>query len=194
MPAADNGRRLRNIVGGSAGNLVEWFDWYVYAAFSVYFAAAFFPEGDATAQLLNTAAIFAIGFLVRPIGGWLFGRYADRRGRKAALTLSVLLMSVGSLIIAVTPGYASIGIAAPALLLVARLLQGFSVGGEYGTSATYMSEIAPAQQRGFYSGVLYVTLILGQLLALTVLRERLTRLQVVGVVLALAASAALAFG
>lgn len=151
------------------GNLVEWYDWYTYAALAIYFAPSFFPAGNDTAQLMNTAAIFAVGFFMRPIGGWVLGRYADRRGRKAALTLSVTLMCLGSLIIAATPTYATIGIAAPALLLVARLLQGFSVGGEYGTSATYMSEIAPPGSRGFYSGILYVTLIMGQLLALAVL-------------------------
>jgi MHS family alpha-ketoglutarate permease-like MFS transporter len=162
-------RRLQSIFGGSVGNLIEWYDWYAYTAFAIYFADAFFPRGDPTIQLLNTAAIFALGFLMRPIGGWVLGRYADRRGRKAALTLSVLLMCAGSLIIAVTPGYAVIGFAAPALLLFARLLQGFSVGGEYGTSATYMSEIATEHRRGFYSGILYVTLVMGQLLALGVL-------------------------
>lgn len=167
--AADTRRRLQAIFGGSIGNLVEWYDWYAYAAFSLYFASTFFPAGDQTAQLLNAAAIFAVGFLVRPIGGWLLGRYADRRGRKAALTLSVLLMCTGSLIIAVTPGYATIGIAAPALLVFARLLQGFSVGGEYGTSATYLSEVASPARRGFYSSFQYVTLIMGQLLALAVL-------------------------
>lgn len=162
-------QRLRAIFGGSIGNLIEWYDWYTYAAFAIYFAPSFFPQSNDTVQLLNTAAIFAVGFLMRPIGGWVLGRYADRRGRKAALTLSVTLMCLGSLIIAVTPTYATIGLAAPALLLIARLLQGFSVGGEYGTSATYMSEIATRGRRGFYSGVLYVTLIMGQLLALAVL-------------------------
>ncbi len=151
------------------GNLIEWYDWYTYAAFAIYFAPSFFPESNATVQLLNTAAIFALGFLMRPIGGWVLGRYADRHGRKAALTLSVTLMCLGSLIIAVTPTYQTIGVAAPILLLIARLLQGFSVGGEYGTSATYMSEIARPGSRGFYSGILYVTLIMGQLLALAVL-------------------------
>jgi MHS family alpha-ketoglutarate permease-like MFS transporter len=163
------GQRLRAVFGGSVGNLVEWYDWYTYAALAIYFAPSFFPAGNDTAQLMNTAAIFAVGFFMRPIGGWVLGRYADRRGRKAALTLSVTLMCLGSLIIAVTPTYSSIGIAAPTLLLIARLLQGFSVGGEYGTSATYMSEIAPPGSRGFYSGILYVTLIMGQLLALAVL-------------------------
>jgi MHS family alpha-ketoglutarate permease-like MFS transporter len=166
-PAASGTRtRLRSIFGASAGNLVEWYDWYTYAAMSLYFADAFFPGQDATAQLLNTAAIFAVGFLVRPLGGWLMGAYADRRGRKAAMTLSVTMMCFGSLVIAITPGYDSIGVAAPIILVLARLLQGLSVGGEYGASATYLSEIAPANQRGFYASFQYVTLILGQLLAL----------------------------
>jgi MHS family alpha-ketoglutarate permease-like MFS transporter len=165
----DTQRRIRSIVGGSIGNLVEWYDWYVYAAFSLYFAKTFFPNGDQTAQLLNTAGIFALGFLVRPIGGWLMGVYADRRGRKEALTLSVLLMCLGSLIVAFTPGYATIGIFAPILLVAARLLQGLSLGGEYGCSATYLSEMATAGRRGFYSSFQYVTLISGQLLALMVL-------------------------
>ncbi len=162
-------RRLRNIVGGSAGNLVEWFDWYAYAAFTLYFAPVFFPSGDPTAQLLSAAAVFAVGFLMRPVGAWIMGVYADRRGRKAGLTLSVSLMCAGSLIIACAPGYATIGIAAPALLLFARMLQGLSVGGEYGSSATYLSEMATAKHRGFWSSFQYVTLISGQLLALLLL-------------------------
>ncbi|MGQ0698759.1 MAG: MFS transporter [Panacagrimonas sp.] len=163
------GQRLRAIFGGSVGNLVEWYDWYVYTAFSLYFAKSFFPADDLTAQLLNSAAIFAVGFLMRPLGGLLFGWYADRFGRKAALTRSVLLMCFGSLMIAVTPGYAQIGAWAPALLLLARLIQGLSVGGEYGTSATYLSEMATRERRGFFSSFQYVTLILGQLSALAVL-------------------------
>lgn len=158
--------RLKAIVGGSIGNLVEWYDWYAYSAFALYFSKAFFPEGDATAQLLNTAGIFAVGFLMRPIGGWLFGTIADTVGRKRAMTLSVLLMSFGSLLIALTPAYTTIGILAPALLLLARLLQGLSVGGEYGVSATYLSEMATSNRRGFYSSFQYVTLIGGNLLAL----------------------------
>jgi MHS family alpha-ketoglutarate permease-like MFS transporter len=166
---ADVGYRLKSIFGGSVGNLVEWYDWYVYAAFSLYFAKTFFPGDKPTVQLLNTAGIFALGFLVRPIGGWLLGIYADKHGRKAALTFSVFLMCFGSLMIAVTPGYATIGIGAPILLVMARLLQGLSVGGEYGTSATYLSEMATRERRGFYSSFQYVTLIMGQLLALAVL-------------------------
>jgi len=162
-------RRLRSIFSGSVGNLVEWYDWYVYAAFSLYFADVFFPGDDRTSQLLKTATIFAVGFLMRPLGGWLLGRYADRHGRKRALMLSVVMMCAGSLIIACTPGYASIGIAAPVLLVLARLLQGLSVGGEYGASATYLSEMATRAHRGFWSSFQYVTLVMGHLVALAVL-------------------------
>jgi len=161
--------RLKNIVGGSAGNLVEWFDWYVYSAFALYFAPAFFPKGDQTAQLLQTAAIFAVGFVMRPIGAWLMGVYADHRGRKAGLTLSVSLMCLGSLMIAVAPTHAQAGILSPAILLIARVTQGLSLGGEYGSSATYMSEIADRERRGFWSSFLYVTIIGGQLCALALL-------------------------
>lgn len=165
----DTRQRLRAIFGGSVGNLVEWYDWYTYSAFALYFSGAFFPPASDTAQLLNAAAVFAVGFFMRPVGGWLLGRYADRHGRKAALSASVLLMCGGSLLIAVTPSYASIGVAAPALLVLARLLQGISVGGEYGASATYLSERAGRTARGFFSSFQYVTLIMGQLLALSVL-------------------------
>ncbi|MEE1612414.1 MFS transporter [Microvirga sp. CF3016] len=166
---ADQKGRLKSILGGSAGNMVEWYDWYVYSAFTLYFAPIFFPKGDQTAQLLNAAAVFAVGFLMRPIGAWIMGIYADRRGRKAGLTLSVTLMCTGSLMIAVTPGYESIGVLAPIVLVLARLLQGISVGGEYGASATYLSEMAGKSRRGFFSSFQYVTLISGQLLALAVL-------------------------
>ncbi|MGD9812833.1 MAG: MFS transporter [Sphingobium sp.] len=161
--------RLLSIFGGSAGNLVEWYDWYVYAAFALYFAPVFFPSEDPTAQLLSAGAIFAVGFLMRPIGAWIMGIYADRHGRKSGLTLSVLMMSAGSLLIAVTPTYESIGVGAPILLVVARLIQGLSVGGEYGASATYLSEMAGSERRGFWSSFQYVTLIMGQLVALAVL-------------------------
>jgi MFS transporter, MHS family, alpha-ketoglutarate permease len=165
----DTRTRLKSIIGGSAGNLVEWYDWYVYAAFTLYFAPVFFPSGNQTAELLSAAAVFAVGFLMRPIGAWFMGIYADRKGRKAGLTLSVTLMCLGSLLIAVTPGYNSIGLLAPAALVFARLLQGISVGGEYGASATYLSEMAGRNRRGFYSSFQYVTLISGQLVALAVL-------------------------
>ncbi|PJO72471.1 alpha-ketoglutarate transporter [Burkholderia thailandensis] len=161
--------RLRSIFSGSVGNLIEYYDWYVYSAFSLYFAKVFFPSGSQTVQLLNTAAIFAVGFVMRPIGGWLVGLYADRKGRKAALLISVLAMCAGSLIIGLTPGYGTIGIAAPVLLVLARLLQGLSLGGEYASSATYLSEMADKTNRGFYSSFLFATLSLGQLLAMAVL-------------------------
>jgi MHS family alpha-ketoglutarate permease-like MFS transporter len=166
MAAGIDRSRLKAIIGGSAGNLVEWYDWYAYSVLSIYFAPVFFPDGDPTAQLLNTAAIFAVGFLMRPIGAWIMGIYADRHGRKSGLALSVGLMCAGSILIAVTPGFATIGVAAPFLLVVARMLQGLSVGGEYGASATYLSEMATRSARGFWSSFQYVTLIAGQLAAL----------------------------
>jgi MHS family alpha-ketoglutarate permease-like MFS transporter len=162
----DTAWRIKAIFTGSIGNLVEWYDWYAYAAFALYFAPIFFPKGNPTAQLLDTAAIFAVGFLMRPVGGWLFGRIADRTGRKTAMTLSVLLMSVGSMMIALAPSFEMAGVLSPIILLTARLLQGLSVGGEYGTSATYLSEISTPGRRGFYSSFQYVTLIGGQLIAL----------------------------
>lgn len=170
IPTPAPGRyRLLSIMGGSAGNLVEWYDWYVYAAFALYFAPVFFPQEDRTAQLLSTGAIFAVGFLMRPVGAWIMGVYADRRGRKSGLTVSILMMSAGSMLIALTPTYATIGVGAPVLLVIARLIQGLSVGGEYGASATYLSEMAGPERRGFWSSFQYVTLIMGQLAALAVL-------------------------
>jgi MFS transporter, MHS family, alpha-ketoglutarate permease len=169
LDLADMRRRLRAIFIGSVGNLVEWYDFYAFAAFALYFAAAFFPQGDAVVQQLNAATLFAAGFLVRPLGGWLFGHLADRHGRRLSLTVSVLLMCFGSLVIAVTPTFASIGYWAPALLAFARIVQGLSLGGEYGASATYLTEVADPRRRGFYSSFQYVTLIGGQLIAILVL-------------------------
>jgi MHS family alpha-ketoglutarate permease-like MFS transporter len=159
--------RLKSILGGSAGNLVEWYDWYAYAVLASYLAPHFFPDG--ASKDLNAWAVFAVGFFMRPIGGWLMGVYGDRRGRKAGLTLSVTLMCIGSLMIALTPGYAAIGPLATVSLVVARLIQGLSLGGEYGASATYLSEMAGKRHRGFFSSFQYVTLISGQLTALVVL-------------------------
>lgn len=165
----DTRKRIFAIVGASSGNLVEWFDFYVYSFCALYFAPVFFPSGDSTTQLLQTAGVFAAGFLMRPIGGWVFGYIADKHGRRTSMMISVCMMCCGSLVIACLPTYASIGNWAPALLLLARLFQGLSVGGEYGTSATYMSEVAVEGKRGFYASFQYVTLIGGQLLALLVL-------------------------
>lgn len=158
--------RLRSIIAGSTGNFVESYDWFTYAAFGLYFSKAFFPKGDTTAQLLSTAAVFAVGFLARPIGAWLMGLYADRSGRKTSMVAAVALMGLGSLLIAVCPGYAAIGTWAPAILVIARILQGISMGGEYGASAVYLSEMAQRKNRGFWSGIFYSTLSGGQLLAL----------------------------
>jgi MHS family alpha-ketoglutarate permease-like MFS transporter len=171
VPDAGDGRaahRLKNILGGSAGNLVEWYDWYAYSVLTIYFAPVFFPKEDATAQLLSAAAIFAVGFFMRPVGAWLMGIYSDRHGRKAGLTLSVGLMAGGSLMIAFAPTYASAGAIAPLVLVGARMLQGLSVGGEYGASATYLSEMAARKRRAFWASFQYITLIGGQLLALAV--------------------------
>lgn len=161
--------RLRAIVAGSAGNLIEWYDFYVYAFTALYFSHAFFPAGDRTAQLIGTSAIFAVGFLFRPLGGWWFGRLADRRGRRHATVVSVLMMGAGSALIACLPTFSTLGAAAWVLLLAARMIQGFSTGGQYGTVATYLSEIAFAGRRGFWASFQYVTLIGGQLLALLVI-------------------------
>jgi MHS family alpha-ketoglutarate permease-like MFS transporter len=169
LDVTDVRRRLKAIFIGSVGNLVEWYDFYAYAAFALYFAGSFFPGHDPVVQQLNAALLFAFGFIIRPVGGWLFGHLADHYGRRSALMLSVLLMCFGSLMIAVTPTYASIGIGAPVLLGLARMIQGLSLGGEYGTSATYLTEIADEKHRGFYSSFQYVTLIGGQLCAILVL-------------------------
>ncbi|MEV5497034.1 MFS transporter [Nonomuraea fuscirosea] len=154
------------VLGGSVGNMVEWYDWFVYSSFAVYFAASFFPDGNDTAKLLNTAAIFAVGFFMRPLGGWLLGRYADRKGRKAALTLTVTLMSASALLIAIAPTYESVGYFGALVLVVARLLQGLSVGGEYAASATYLTEATPRGRRGFASSFQYVSMTAGQLVGL----------------------------
>ncbi|QEI04433.1 MFS transporter [Pigmentiphaga aceris] len=166
---ADAKRRIKAIFIGSIGNLVEWYDFYAYTAFALYFAPAFFPSHDPVVQQLNAATLFAAGFLVRPLGGWLFGHLADRYGRRLSLTVSVVMMCVGSLIIALTPTYDTIGFAAPALLALARIIEGLSLGGEYGASATYLTEVADPKHRGFYSSFQYVTLIGGQLSAILVL-------------------------
>ena len=161
-------RSVSNTLKGSAGNLVEWYDVYVYSVFAVYFESKFFSPDDKNATLY-VWAIFAMTFLMRPIGAWYFGRFADRRGRRLALTVSVTMMAACSFIIAITPSVATIGVAAPLILLLARLVQGFATGGEYGASATYMSEAAIPGRRGFLSSFHYVTLVGGHVLAQTTL-------------------------
>ena len=157
-------RAVLNTIRGSAGNLVEWYDVYVYTVFATYFEAQFFDQDDENSTLY-IYAIFAVTFLMRPVGSWFFGRYADRRGRKAALMLSITIMSSCSFLVAIMPTREVIGWWAAVILILARLLQGFATGGEYGTSATYMSEAATANRRGFLSSFQYVTLVGGHVLA-----------------------------
>ncbi|MGD6754633.1 MFS transporter [Streptomyces sp. BH105] len=156
----------KKVLVGSAGNMVEWFDWFVYASFATYFAGSFFPSDNPTAQLMNTAGIFAVGFFMRPVGGWLLGRVGDRKGRKAALTLTVTLMSASAVLIAVAPTYGVAGYGGAAVLLIARLLQGLSVGGEYAASATYLTEASSPEKRGFASSFQYVSMTAGQIVGL----------------------------
>jgi MHS family alpha-ketoglutarate permease-like MFS transporter len=162
--AAATRRAIWNTIRGSLGNLVEWYDVYVYTVFASYFENQFFDEADENSTLY-IYAIFAITFVMRPIGSWFFGRFADRRGRRAALTVSVSVMAACSMVVALVPGRGTIGIAAPIILILARLVQGFATGGEYGTSATYMSEAATRERRGFFSSFQYVTLVGGHVLA-----------------------------
>ncbi|MFB0629524.1 MFS transporter [Streptomyces sp. AB3(2024)] len=167
---ADLRRKRRTaLIGGSLGNLVEWYDWFVYASFAIYFADSFFPGDNPTTQLMNTAGIFAVGFLMRPVGGWILGRAADRRGRKSALTLTVTMMSVAALLIAVAPTYGQAGYFGALVLLLARLLQGMSIGGEYAASATYLTEASARNRRGLGSSFQYVSMTCGQLLGLGIL-------------------------
>ncbi|MFZ3567971.1 MFS transporter [Streptomyces sp. BH097] len=156
----------KKVLVGSAGNMVEWFDWFVYASFATYFAGSFFPSDNPTAQLMNTAGVFAVGFFMRPVGGWLLGRVGDRKGRKAALTLTVTLMSASAVLIAVAPTYGVAGYGGAAVLLIARLLQGLSVGGEYAASATYLTEASTPEKRGFASSFQYVSMTAGQIVGL----------------------------
>lgn len=160
---------VKYIISGSLANLLVWYDWYIYAAFSIYFSAAFFPHGSQTVQLLQTAGVFALGFLMRPIGGRILGAFADRFGRRKSMLLSVYMMSIGSLLIAVAPPYDSIGVYAPIILLLARLIQGLSIGGGTGITTAYLTEMSPPNRRGFYASFQYVTLVGGQIIALGLL-------------------------
>lgn len=163
------GARVRAILAASTGNLVEWYDFYAYAFTALYFSGQFFPNSEPLVQVMATSGIFAVGFFMRPVGGWFFGRYADRHGRRASMLLAIALMGAGSLVIGCLPTFATLGVMAPALLLAARMVQGFSTGGEYGTAATYMSEVAAPARRGFWASFQYVTLIGGQLMATLVI-------------------------
>ncbi|MCP2258460.1 MFS transporter, MHS family, alpha-ketoglutarate permease [Streptoalloteichus tenebrarius] len=163
---AEQGRtRRRGLVAASIGNALEWFDWNSFAIFSAFFAPQFFAKGDPAVALLSALAIFAVGFFFRPLGGALLAAFADRRGRRAGLTLSVVLMAGGSLLIAVSPTYEQVGLLAPVLLLLARIAQGLSTGGEFAASSTYLAELAPPGRRGFYASFLYLSTTLGTVLS-----------------------------
>ncbi|WP_442597314.1 MFS transporter [Parapusillimonas sp. JC17] len=163
-PPSNLRRSVSNTIKGSAGNLVEWYDVYVYSVFAASFEHHFFSPDNKNADVYIWA-IFALTFLMRPVGSWYFGRYADRKGRRAALALSVTIMSLCSFVIAFTPSRLSIGEWAAVILILCRLLQGFATGGEYGTSATYLSEAAVPKHRGFLASFHYVTLVGGHVLA-----------------------------
>ncbi|MCL3992695.1 MULTISPECIES: MFS transporter [Streptomyces] len=160
-------RSARQLVAASVGNAVEWYDWYAYTFLATYIAAAVFPKGtgNSLVPLLSTFAVFAVGFFMRPVGGLLMGAVADRRGRRAALTVTILLMGGSSLLVGLTPTYASAGVAAPVVLVAARLLQGLSVGGEFAASTTFLVESAGPGRRGLFSSFQYVSTTAGQLVA-----------------------------
>ncbi|GLZ30946.1 MFS transporter [Lentzea sp. NBRC 105346] len=171
-------QRVRTIISTGAGNALEWFDWNIYALFAPLIATQFFNPQNSFSALLSTLAVFAVGFVMRPLGGFLFGWFADRHGRRASLLLSIILGSAGSLLIGVAPSYATAGVAASVVLLVARLLQGLAYGGEASASYTYISESAPSHRRGLWSSTIYVSgvaaILFGTLLGAT-LTSALTR-------------------
>ena len=156
-PPVEQQKRTKTIVGTGVGNALEWFDWNIYAIFATFFAAQFFSGENRVSALLATLAVFAVGFVARPFGGFLFGWISDRRGRRAAMTLSVALAAGGSFAIGLSPTYESIGIGASLILLTARLVQGLAHGGELPSAQTYLSEVAPRQKRGLWASLIYVS-------------------------------------
>lgn len=164
-PTVGRRRRVKDLVAVNIGNAIEWFDWNVYAIFAPFFAVQFFSSRDPLSAMLATLAIFGVGFLMRPIGGWVFGLIADKKGRRFSLTLAILLAAAGSLLIAVAPTFAQVGVAASAILLFARLVQGLSHGGETGSAFTYLAEIAPARKRGLWASTPWIGVALGTMTA-----------------------------
>ncbi|MGB8942530.1 MAG: MFS transporter [Streptomyces sp.] len=166
LPARSR-RPVRQLLAASVGNAVEWYDWYAYTFLATYIADQVFPKssGNSLVPLLSTFAVFAVGFFMRPVGGLLMGAVADRRGRRAALTVTILLMGGSSLLVGLTPTYASVGVLAPVVLVLARLLQGLSVGGEFAASTTFLVESAGPGRRGLFSSFQYVSTSAGQLAA-----------------------------
>lgn len=158
-------RRIRDMLAVNFGNALEWYDWTIYTIFAPFFAVQIFNPSNPTSALLATLAVFAVGFVARPIGGILFGAYADRVGRKKSLFLAMLLVAVGSLIIAATPTYAAAGVLASVTLLLARLMQGLAHGGEMGTAVTYLVERAPRGRRALFGSTSWVSVVIGTMLA-----------------------------
>lgn len=158
-------RRLKDMVAVNFGNALEWYDWNIYTIFAVVFAGQIFQAGDPTSALLSTLAVFAVGFVARPIGGYVFGAYADRVGRKRSLFVAMMITALGSLLIAFTPTYETAGVLAPTMLVVARLLQGLAHGGEMGTAVTYLVERAPAGRRALFGATSWVSVVIGTILA-----------------------------
>jgi MFS transporter, MHS family, alpha-ketoglutarate permease len=148
---------VKTLISASIGNAVEWFDWTVYATFVVYFAGQFFPAENEALALIGATSTYALAFFFRPLGGILLGRFADLRGRKAGMLLTILLMAGGSMVIAILPTYEQVGWLAPILLLLARIAQGMSLGGEVSNASAYLGEIAPPAHRGRYSSFFYVS-------------------------------------
>jgi MHS family alpha-ketoglutarate permease-like MFS transporter len=155
--------RSRTLFGIGSGNAMEWFDWGVYTTFTPFFASQFFQSGDPVSDVLSTLVVFAVGFIARPFGGWLFGWIADRRGRKLSMSLTVALAALGSLAIGLSPNYAAIGIGASIVLVLARLAQGLAHGGELPSAQTYIAEAAPKERRGLWSSLIYFSGTIGQL-------------------------------
>lgn len=160
--------KRRSVAASTVGNILEWYEWSAYAVFTPFIAAAMFNSEDPVSAVLATLGVFAVGFLMRPLGGIVFGRIADRRGRKFVLITTMLIMAAGSFLIAVMPGYAQIGAAASFVLLIVRVAQGFAHGGESATANSYIAEIAPAHRRGFWGSIVFVAIFGGSVLAYTV--------------------------
>ncbi|MGH3439461.1 MAG: MFS transporter [Sciscionella sp.] len=157
LPASGKQGKLKTIFGTGVGNALEWFDWNIYAIFATYFAPQFFNGADKTSALLSTLAVFAVGFVARPFGGFLFGWISDRMGRKFSMALSVGVAAIGSIVIGVSPTYGAIGAGASLILVVARLVQGLAHGGELPSAQTYISEYAPRERRGLWSSLIYIS-------------------------------------
>ena len=157
------------IIASSVGTLIEWYDFYIFGSLAVILAQQFFPQSNPTAGLLSTLATFAAGFIVRPFGAIVFGRLGDLVGRKYTFLVTLILMGGSTFAIGLIPGYQVIGIAAPILVLILRLLQGLALGGEYGGAATYVAEHAPAAKRGFYTSFIQTTATLGLFVSIGVI-------------------------